>query len=92
MPFYQPKRLPNLMVAPNGARKVKKDHPEVPLTIKETVEVAKTCFEAGAKGSGCEVEINWANVDYLDLNTNWPLAELFPTTRHVLGRARPKAN
>ena len=49
MPFYQPKKLPNLMVAPNGARKVKKDHPEVPLTIKETVEVAKNCFEAGAK-------------------------------------------
>jgi len=24
MPFYQPKELPNLMVAPNGARKVKK--------------------------------------------------------------------
>ena len=45
MPFYQPKKLPNLMVAPNGARKVKKDHPEVPLTIKETVEVAKNCFE-----------------------------------------------
>ena len=37
------------MVAPNGARKVKKDHPEVPLTIKETVEVAKNCFAAGAK-------------------------------------------
>ena len=37
----------------------------------------QSCFEAGAKGSGCEVEVNWANVDYLDLNTNWPLAELF---------------
>ncbi len=49
MPFYQPNELPNLMVAPNGARKVKKDHPEIPLTIKETVEVAKNCFEAGAK-------------------------------------------
>ena len=36
------------MVAPNGARKLKKDHPEA-LTIKETVEVAKNCFEAGAK-------------------------------------------
>ena len=48
MAFFQPDRLPSLMVAPNGARKVKKDHPEVPLTIKETVEVAKNCFEAGA--------------------------------------------
>ena len=36
------------MVAPNGARKVKKDHPEVPLTIQETVEVARNCYEAGA--------------------------------------------
>ena len=41
MAFFQPDKLPNLMVAPNGARKVKKDHPEVPLTISETVEVAK---------------------------------------------------
>ena len=49
MAFFQPDKLPSLMVAPNGARKVKKDHPEVPLTIKETVEVAKNCFEAGAK-------------------------------------------
>ena len=48
MPFYQPNELPRLMVAPNGARKVKTDHPEVPLTIQETVEVAKNCFKAGA--------------------------------------------
>ena len=38
MAFFQPDRLPSLMVAPNGARKVKKDHPEIPLTIKEPVE------------------------------------------------------
>ena len=48
MAFFQPDKLPKLMVAPNGARKVKKDHPEVPLTIQETVEVAKNCFKAGA--------------------------------------------
>ena len=48
MTFYQPDKLPKLMVAPNGARKIKKDHPEVPLTIRETVDVAKNCFEAGA--------------------------------------------
>ena len=48
MAFYQPKELPKLMVAPNGARKVKKDHPEVPLTIQETVKVAKNCYDAGA--------------------------------------------
>ena len=48
MAFFKPDKLPSLMVAPNGARILKKDHPEVPLTIQETVEVAEKCFEAGA--------------------------------------------
>ena len=48
MSFYKPAKLPKLMVAPNGARKVKKDHPAVPLTISETVATAKSCYEAGA--------------------------------------------
>ena len=46
----------------------------------------QACFEAGAKGSGCEVEVNWANVDYLDLNTNWPLAGRFQAHGERLGR------
>ena len=48
MSFYKPEKLPKLMVAPNGARKVKEDHPAVPLTISETVATAKSCYEAGA--------------------------------------------
>lgn len=46
----------------------------------------QACFEAGARGSGSEVEINWANVDYLDLKTNWPLAEVFQAHGEGLGR------
>lgn len=46
----------------------------------------QACFEAGAQASGCEVEINWANVDYLDLNTSWPLAERFQSHAETLGR------
>ena len=46
----------------------------------------QACFEAGATGSGAEVEVNWANVDYLDLNTNWPLADRFQTHGESLGR------
>ncbi len=42
--------LPRLMVAPNGARKTKADHPALPVTIQETVEAAKACFDAGADG------------------------------------------
>jgi len=42
--------LPHIMVAPNGARRTKADHPAVPVTIAETVETAKACFQAGAGG------------------------------------------
>lgn len=46
----------------------------------------QSCFEAGAKGSGATVEVNWSNVDYLDLNTNWPLANCFQKHGESLGR------
>lgn len=42
--------LPTIMVAPNGARRKKSDHPALPVTIKETVDTAKACFAAGATG------------------------------------------
>ena len=50
MSYFIPNTLPRLMVAPNGARPMKKDHPAVPVTISETVETAKACFNAGADG------------------------------------------
>ncbi len=37
-----------IMVAPNGARKTKSDHPEVPVTIAETAQTAAACAEVGA--------------------------------------------
>ncbi len=37
-----------IMAAPNGARKVKSDHPAVPVTIAETIAEAKACHQAGA--------------------------------------------
>ncbi len=36
------------MVAPNGARKTKKDHPNLPIAISEIVEEAFNCFHKGA--------------------------------------------
>ena len=36
------------MVAPNGARKTKKDHPNLPISISEIVEEAFNCFHKGA--------------------------------------------
>ncbi len=46
----------------------------------------QACFEAGAKASGSDVETIWGEVDYLDLNTNWPLAESFQRNAEALGR------
>ncbi|MFT4863534.1 MAG: 3-keto-5-aminohexanoate cleavage enzyme [Pseudohongiellaceae bacterium] len=37
-----------IAVAPNGARKTQKDHPNLPLTPKELANTAKACNEAGA--------------------------------------------
>ncbi|THH34374.1 3-keto-5-aminohexanoate cleavage protein [Aliishimia ponticola] len=37
-----------LMAAPNGARKTKDDHPELPITLPETVACARACHAAGA--------------------------------------------
>lgn len=42
--------LPKLMVAPNGARKTKADHPALPMTLDEIVTTAVSCREAGADG------------------------------------------
>jgi len=41
-------KLPELMIAPNGAKKTKKDHPNLPITIQEIVEEARKCFSLGA--------------------------------------------
>lgn len=40
--------LPAIMVAPNGARRGKADHPALPVTISEIVEAAGSCHAAGA--------------------------------------------
>lgn len=42
--------LPAIMVAPNGARRGKADHPALPVTIPEIVASASACFAAGAGG------------------------------------------
>jgi amidohydrolase len=46
----------------------------------------QACFEAGALGAGAKVEVNWSDVDYLDLKSNAPLAEVFRTHGEALGR------
>lgn len=47
--------LPQIMVAPNGARRGKADHPALPVTIAETVETVVACQQAGAGGAHLHV-------------------------------------
>lgn len=42
--------LPKIMVAPNGARRGKSDHPALPVTDAEVIETAIACHAAGADG------------------------------------------
>ncbi|MEP3275453.1 MAG: 3-keto-5-aminohexanoate cleavage protein [Stappiaceae bacterium] len=42
--------LPQLMVAPTGARRGKNDHPKLPITLQEILKEAKDCQREGADG------------------------------------------
>lgn len=41
---------PFIMVAPNGARRSRADHPALPVTLPQTVAAAVACHKAGAQG------------------------------------------
>lgn len=44
------------------------------------------CFEGAAAATGARLELSWRGVDYLDLETNWPLATAFQRNAESLGR------
>ncbi len=44
------------------------------------------CFEAGAAATGAELEVAWCEPDYLELRTNWPLAQRYQSNAERLGR------
>jgi len=44
------------------------------------------CFEAGALATGCTLEAHWGDTDYLDLKTNWPMAEMYEKNAVKIGR------
>lgn len=46
----------------------------------------QACFEAAALSTGCRVKTHWGNSDYLDLKTNWPMAEAYARNISALGR------
>lgn len=51
--------------------------------LKQRVE---GCFRAGALATGATLELAWRDPDYLELRTNWPLAECYRANAEALGR------
>lgn len=51
--------------------------------LKQRVE---GCFRAGAEATGARLEILWRDPDYLELRTNWPIAECYQANAESLGR------
>jgi amidohydrolase len=44
------------------------------------------CFRAGSEASGATLELDWGDVDYLELRTSWPLADAWQANAEALGR------
>ena len=57
------------------------------IALAELKTRVKNCFEAGALASGCDVEIQWALGDYLEIKDCWPLAERYKANAEGLGRS-----
>lgn len=54
--------------------------------LHELQERVNSCFEAGALATGTTAEIDWSDVVYADMRTNWPLAEAYQRNAEGLGR------
>ncbi|HVV64957.1 MAG TPA: M20 family metallopeptidase [Rhizomicrobium sp.] len=58
------------------------------LNAQELAELkprVQACFEAGALAAGCRLETRWGQSAYLDLKTNWPMAEAYEKNARALG-------
>jgi uncharacterized protein (DUF849 family) len=94
------KPLPRIMVAPNGARLTKKDHPNVPVTIPEIVQTTLDCIAVGADGLHAHVR-DESQQHVLDtglyqellaeLATKVPEKFMLQITTEAMGRYTPAA-
>jgi amidohydrolase len=56
------------------------------LSLNALKKRVQACFEAGALSAGCEVQINWALGDYLEIKDSWEIAGRFQANAESLGR------
>lgn len=56
------------------------------LALADLKKRVQNCFEAGALAAGCEVQIDWALGDYLEIKDSWPIAQRYVENAESLGR------
>jgi len=56
------------------------------LSLAALKKRVKNCFEAGALAAGCEVQIDWAVGDYLEIKDSWQIAGRYQQNAESLGR------
>jgi amidohydrolase len=56
------------------------------LALADLKARVQNCFEAGALAAGCEVQIDWALGDYLEIKESWAIAERYKQNAESLGR------
>ena len=56
------------------------------LALADLKKRVQNCFEAGALAAGCEVQIDWALGDYLEIKDSWPIAQRYQQNAESLGR------
>ena len=57
------------------------------LTIEPLKERVAACLRAGADAAGCEVDIEWADPAYADMNDNPALLDCYLANLGAVGRA-----
>jgi amidohydrolase len=78
-------QAPNIVPQASAGRFYVRSSSADSLTVLKTR--VEGCFRAGAEATGARMEINWAEVEYLDIRYNEPLAASFRTNAEALGRA-----
>ncbi len=56
------------------------------LMLADLKKRVQNCFQAGALAASCDVQIDWAPADYLEIKESWPIAERYVKNAESLGR------
>ena len=82
--FHETGAAPNIVPdKASGTFFVRGAHADMLAALKKRVEA---CFHAGAIATGCEVTIEWAMADYLEIKNSWSLARRYQENAESLGR------